>query len=400
MNRRRWRRRVRRAAAALVALTLLSGAGIYHYLTAIYPERGGPGQGQPVEVDLPWGGGARSAARSAANAGVVDDPRLFALYLRLSGWAGRLKAGRHQLRDDWSPSKVARALSTAGAGAQVRVTLREGLTRFEMAEELERQGICARQAFLEATEAPELLERFGVIGASAEGYLFPDTYHLAPGTEPTRVVVRLLRTFRSRTAEAFSGRRDQLAALGREMLVLEAELGAGPFAALGDEVDPVAAGRHAVVILASMVEAETPIAEERPRVAAVAFNRLRSPRFPHRKLQFDPTVSYGCLAEPRRASSCAGGFEPLATRHLMDEHNRYSTYAHPGLPPGPIGNPSLQSLEAVLSPADTDDLYFVASGDGGHVFSETLEAHQAAVERYRRRQGSLPADGGALDADE
>ena len=119
-------------------------------------------------------------------------------------------------------------------------------------------------------------------------------------------------------------------------------------------------------------------------VAAVMLNRLRSPEFTWRKLQIDPTVRYGCIAEPERAPSCRDGADPLRSRHLMDGENRYNTYAHPGLPPGPIGNPSSSSLEAALTPASVDFLYFVARGDGGHVFSTTLVEHNAAVARYRK----------------
>jgi UPF0755 protein len=390
---RRRRRNVRRALLVLVALPVVGVLAFGVWLRWSYPYQPGPGRGAEVEIDLPWGGGPAVVARRVAAAGVVESERFFAWYLRLAGRASRLGAGRHTVRDDWSPAEVAAALARPGREAQVRVTLREGLTRFEMADLLEREGVTTATGFLRATTDRALLERLGVAADSAEGYLFPETYQMVPGTAPARIVARLVETARVRHASVLGSRRAAVEALGREMVDLERAVGRGPFGARLDHIDPSSAGRHAAIVIASLVEAETPVEAERPRVAAVAFNRLRSPTFPSRRVQFDPTVAYGCVAEPSRAPSCAGGADVLLARHLADAANRYNTYQHPGLPPGPIGNPSISSLRAALEPAAVDDLYFVADGRGGHVFSKTLDEHNAAVARYRATLG--PRDAGA-----
>lgn len=367
-----------------ILLTIPSGV-LLSYLVASYPNSPGPGSGREVIVDIPWGESSPAIARRVADAGIVGHAGSFALYLRLSGHARRLKAGRHLVEDNWTPAEVAVALSKLGAAEQVRITVPEGSTRFAIAEELEKRGIVSRGAFLEACTEPETLRRLEIIGQSAEGYLYPETYHMEPGTDPDEVVERLVETFDSRTGQLFRDRRDDLSKLGGEMLALEKTLERqGP---LSGNSEPIVAGRHAAVILASMVEAETARNTERPQVAAVMLNRLLSPGFPSRKLQIDPTVRYGCLAEPEAAPTCRGWEGGLlATRHLEDDQNRYNTYKLRGLPPGPIGSPSISSIEAVLSPSKTGSLFFVADGEGGHVFSETLEEHIKAVEAYRSRR--------------
>lgn len=379
----------------LVGATLLAfAASLGVYLMVIYPGKAGPGSGRDIVLEVPWGGGARAAARNAVEAGVVRGELRFTAYLRLSGAAARLQAGRHQVRDDWSPARIADTLSRPGIGRQSRVTIREGWTRWDIADELERKGVTTARSFLAASADDELLERLEIEGETAEGYLFPETYLMEPDTEAVEIVERLVAMFRSRVGPLFDSRPDHLAELHRTAVALARELnGADREIEDGDIEAP--SGAHVAVMLASMVEAETARPEERPLVAAVMLNRLRSPDFTWRKLQIDPTVRYGCIAEPERAPSCSEGADPLRTRHLADGENRYNTYAHPGFPPGPIGNPSASSLEAALAPASVDYLYFVARGDGGHVFSSTLAEHNEAVARYRRLMASPDAGSAA-----
>jgi UPF0755 protein len=143
---------------------------------------------------------------------------------------------------------------------------------------------------------------------------------------------------------------------------------------------------HDVLILASIVEKEARVPEERPVIAGVFLNRLRSETFlPRRRLQADPTAAYGCLADPTCAPSCAGwNGRSITRRMLQDPANPYNTYRREGLPPGPIANPGLPSIRAVLEPERHDYLYFVVKGGGRHHFSETIEEHDRAVARYRR----------------
>jgi UPF0755 protein len=146
-------------------------------------------------------------------------------------------------------------------------------------------------------------------------------------------------------------------------------------------------GRREVLTLASIVEKEAVVDEERPVIASVFLNRLLDPAFKSHRLQSDPTAMYGCVAAPDEAPSCAGYSGKATPAINNDPKNRYSTYTHSKLPPGPIANPGAKSIEAVLAPAATRFLFFVAAGRGRHTFSETLDAHNEAV---RKRAASLP----------
>ena len=146
---------------------------------------------------------------------------------------------------------------------------------------------------------------------------------------------------------------------------------------LKDLSDSVAWGRREIVILASIVEKEAAVDDERPIVASVFLNRLRDPAFSPKRLQSDPTAGYGCLVV--MTSACTSYIGKITHEINADPENPYSTYTHDGLPPGPISNPGAKSLEAVMSPALTHYFYFVAKGGGRHTFSETLGGHNAAV---------------------
>jgi len=308
------------------------------------------------------------------DAGVLGGPSwLLRLYLELHGAGGRLEVGEVRLTDAMTPAQIARRLARGLGPVYVRVTFPEGFDRHDVAARLEARGICPKDAFLAATARPSLLDRLELPGRTAEGYLFPDTYELAMDTDPELVVARMVATFR------------------RKVLPLVAEHPDG-LARLRDELG---FGLHQVVTLASIVEEEAVRDEERAVIAGVFLNRLTSPDFTPRRLQADPTVSYGCRPGEageagRPLASCAGFADDreITRRMLDDPANPYNTYQHEGLPPGPIANPGIPSLEAVLAPAQHDFLFFVASGGGRHHFSRDLADHEAAIRRYLR-----PGDG-------
>ncbi|MEQ9319567.1 MAG: endolytic transglycosylase MltG, partial [Polyangiaceae bacterium] len=194
---------------------------------------------------------------------------------------------------------------------------------------------------------------------TAEGFLFPATYDFPIDSDPQEVVARLVREGVARLA-----RMKQRHADGFE--TLRDELGFDD---------------RAVITLASMVEKEAAVAEERALIASVFLNRLRRDDYPH--LQSDPTAVYGCYAMPDEIPACKG-FTGKATPAInRDRTNVFSTYVTPGLPPGPVGNPGEASIESVLNPADTSYLFFVAKGKGRHEFTEDYESHTRAVERLR-----------------
>lgn len=344
------RRRLRAVRIGILA-ALAVGLGLAA-AWAIYPSTMGPGGGARVEIEIPRGAGPATVGRIVERAGLVRSGRLFALYVRFEGATPRLRFGRHRLRDDDTPREILSRISRAAPGAAVRVTIPEGQDLYDVARTLGDVGIVPADRFLAAAGDRRFLDRLAIPGPTVEGYLYPDTYELRAGVDAEPLIARIVANFYRRTAVT-----------------------------LGD-LEPEA--RQKVVILASVVEREARAPQERARIAAVFRNRLAIDTFVPHVLQADPTVAYGCRAAPA-TPSCVGFAGRLARRHLQDAQNPYNTYAHEGLPPGPICNPGLPSLAAARHPLETDELYFVAKGEGTHAFARTLDEHNRNVARYRRR---------------
>lgn len=323
----------------------------------------GPEQSGVVEIDWPAGLNAEEAAAFMAEAGIIQNEPAMAMFLRGTGGTDDFIPGPHLLSQGASPWEIRRMLARSPDRPTARITIPEGYNRFDIAARLEKQHIAGRKAFLAATtDALQLdklgIERAGSVGAeSAEGYLFPATYDFPKDADPREVLQRLVKEADRRWEAILAQRKDGFAAL-------RATLGWG---------------RREVLTLASMVEKEAAVDEERPLIASVFLNRLLDPGFHPKRLQSDPTSSYGCIAWPAEAPSCAQFAGKPTPAINTDPRNRYSTYVRAGLPPGPIANPGARSIEAVLAPAATKYLYFVASGAGRHTFSESLDAHNDAV---------------------
>ncbi len=286
---------------------------------------------QPQTVVIERGTGPRVIADTLVLNGVVDDRLLFLAVLKVRELGTRLKAGEYGFDAGQSINAVIQQI-VAGRTVVRKLTLPEGLTSFEIAELL--NGIDGMD---------------GKAHVAPEGSMLPETYHFQLG-DPRQQIIR-----RSRIAM-----RDTLRELWPQRqkdLPLETP----------DEA----------VILASIVEKETGVASERPRVAAVFINRLRKGM----RLQSDPTVIYA-------VTNGEAALGRAISRADLNFDSPYNTYRNGGLPPGPIANPGRASIEAVLNPADTNDLYFVADGTGGHAFSRTLKEHNRNVRRWRelRRQ--------------
>lgn len=344
----------------VACVTCILGAALAY--VGVYLVTPNEGRRAAVRVAMPASRSPDAIADALYRAGVVRRPWLFAWLLALTGTAERVPRGVVPLRGDLTPRAVLRALAS-GAGL-LRVTVPEGSSRFETARRLVDAGVLASaEEFVARTQDPALLARYGVRGDSLEGYLFPDTYDFPTGATVDEVIDRMVRTFRRRLGEVRARHPD--AGAGRRTWLDERSL----------------------VILASLVEKETGAAEDRPRVAAVFWNRLELPGFEPRLLQSDPTIVYGCRVEhpPSCPNAPLIGRIPITRAMLEDSENRYNTYRHVGLPPGPICSPGARALEAVLAPAPTRDLYFVARGDGRSAFAATLAEHEANVQRYLRQ---------------
>lgn len=317
----------------------------------------GPGTGatQRFEVLPNEDTGALSARLQQAQ--LITSPRLFSAYRSVLASSLTLVPGQHVVRGDLSPRELLRRLARAPGRGKARVIVPEGFNHVQLAERLQAAGVCEAEDFRRAVRDAEHARQLGIPAPSAEGYLFPATYDLLADSTPSAVVTVLV-----------SEARKHLARLERDY---SAEFAARKADGLS---------LHDIVVLASVIEKEAARADEKPLIASVFLNRLSDPTFrPLRMLQSDPTASFGCLVQEPPPASCRPGRPTPAM--LRDASNAYNTYRHAGLPPGPISSPGEAALLAVLSPAKTDYLYFVAQGGGRHRFSRTFSEHRGAIEQ-------------------
>lgn len=298
--------------------------------------------GQEVIVDIEPGQSLAGISRMLEEQRVISSARNFQWYSRAMGLAASVRAGEFALHTGWTPEQVLEFL-TSGQEFLHRLQIPEGLTWWQVGQIVEKSGLASFESFARAVTDKDLLERLNIPADHAEGYLFPETYYLPrPRNNDAKPIVEMLLNAFWKTADA----------------------------RLWPDGRPDKEAIHRTIILASMVERETGLAEERKRVAGVFANRLRLGML----LQCDPTIIYGL------GPDFSGRLRRV---HLDDRTNPYNTYIHPGLPPGPIASPGLGSLLAVLSPKEHDLLYFVSRNDGSHAFSRTLEEHNRAVRRYQ-----------------
>ncbi len=319
-----------------VALAVLAGAAFA--LGAHVFNRPGSMTAETT-VLIPRGDGLAAIAGRLEDAGVIDQAMIFRLGVRLSGSAAAMRAGEYLIPPGASMAEVA-AILGAGRTVARKLTVPEGLTSAEIV------ALVAATPGLDGEAGP----------VPAEGALLPETYHFSYGDSRASLIARIGAAMTATLGELWPRRAADL---------------------------PLASPAEAVV-LASIVEKETGLAAERPRVARVFINRLNR-GIP---LQADPTVAYALAADG--AGGGAGENRPL-TRADLERPSPYNTYLVRGLPPGPIANPGRASLEAVLNPADTDELFFVADGSGGHAFARTLDEHNRNVAAWRRRQNANSA---------
>jgi peptidoglycan lytic transglycosylase G len=360
----RWKSRL--GALGLIFVGLLSGVVLTAAVGFLwFRDRRGPVGAGPVAVSWPDGLGPGDAAELLADLGLTDNAGAMTIFLRATDSVDCAVAGPHLLPSGATPRELVAALCRHPNRPEVKVTIPEGFHRFAIAKRFAQKGIVSEEAFLHASADPEALYRLGVQPSThpradtAEGFLFPATYPFPIDSDPATVVARLV-TETQRRFDRLTKRHPE----GWNRL--QNELGLD---------------RRGALTLASMVEKEAAVADERVTIASVFLNRMLRDDYPH--LQSDPTAMYGCYAMADAIPACRD-FEGRATGAInRDRANVFSTYVTPGLPPGPVCNPGDASIEAVLKPADTTYLFFVAKGGGRHTFSEDYDAHQQAVERLR-----------------
>ncbi|MFO0755414.1 MAG: endolytic transglycosylase MltG [Byssovorax sp.] len=331
-----------------------------------YGRMHGPAGTGPVEVDWPAGLSSEEAAARLVDLGLADSRDTLTLFIRASGGTEEFATGPHLLPRGATPWELRRYLARSMFRPGAKLTVPEGFNRFDIGARLEKLQIAGKKSFLAASADHALLAELGVDGGkppneSAEGFLFPATYEFGLDSDPREIVRRLVTESNKRWEAITAQRKDGLGSL-------KSTLGWG---------------RREVITLASIIEKEAAVDDERPLIASVFLNRLTDPNFHPKRLQSDPTSSYGCFAFAEDIPSCAAFSGKPTPAINRDAKNTYSTYVHEGLPPGPISNPGSRSIEAVLSPMPTRFLYFVAAGGGRHHFSEDLDTHNDAVHRGR-----------------
>jgi UPF0755 protein len=309
---------------------------------------------EKVFVDIPHGSSRWTIAGILREDDVIRNRLAFTLF---SVWhfRRRIQAGEYYFDQPVNTREVFWKLARGRIYIRT-ILVPEGWTSFDIADEIESQGICGRDQFLAAARETSLISDIAPGARSLEGFLFPSTYEFTRHNSCEQVVKRMVENFKAVW--------DSIEPADRQPL-------------------PGGLTPLQVVTLASLVERETPDAEERPLVAGVFYNRLQK-GYP---LQCDPTVQYALALEGH----------PIKDVKPADlkVDSPYNTYTHAGLPPGPIANPGEASLRAALEPMKTDYLYFVANDEGGHFFAKTLAEHDRNIERLRHR---LNTDAQAADA--
>lgn len=309
----------------ILLLVVLAAIGFVAYqLTQPYA-----GFTSPVLIDLPRGTSTKTMANELTSQGVVQNPLWF-MVARAVRFGKPLQAGEYEFTQPASPLHIVDRL-IRGDVHYYEVVIPEGSNTFDIAKLVAQAGVGPEEVFLKEV-------------AGKEGFLFPAVYRFTKGATPHQLAQQMETRFQRAWTEAVGGRKD---------------------------VD-----QKAIVTLASLVEKEAKVPDERTTIASVYQNRLDRGI----KLDCDPTVIYAALLE--------GKYRGTIYRSDLDRDSPYNTYRRTGLPPGPIASPGMASLKAALQPAKTDFIFFVAKPDGSgrHSFSKTSGEHNKAVDEYRRGQ--------------
>jgi peptidoglycan lytic transglycosylase G len=317
----------------VAALTVSAAATVYQFII-----RPSPRFVPPRIVSIHKGESVTSAALLLRRSDVIANAFGFVLYAELTGQARRIKPGDYVFKGGEGVAEVLRHLVN-GDFMTVTVTIPEGMTVHQIGERLQTAGLVCDSLFDRAALDGPLTKALGLGAFGAEGFLFPATYHFSPLATSDQILAAMLERFYSVLTPQVEERMFELSMNARQL-----------------------------VTIASIIEKEARAAGERPVIAGVFYNRLMLGM----PLQSDPTAQY----------NYAGEVEPAAA--AIRVRSAFNTYAIRDLPPGPIANPGLDSIQAALYPARTPYLYFVARQDGTHIFSRSLREHERAIEQVKR----------------
>ncbi len=341
------RRRVRRwvlwyavIEAVVIAVGLIAWFWFQRQLQPV-------GQGPARVVWIARGSDIAAVSRRLREMRLIRHADAFRWYARWRGDTERIKAGRYRLTPQMSAGQILDRLTSGKQDTEGLIVIPEGFTIRRIAERLVARGVLKdADAFVRSATHPQgrVTLPFAMPETGLEGYLFPASYDVEPGTRPERIAQMMVDQFEEQFRKPYA---DEIARRGRPL--------------------------HEIVTIASMIEREAEVDKDRALIAGVIENRLRKGM----RLQIDATVLYALGQHKSR----------VLFRDLRVD-SPYNTYRHAGLPPGPIASPGLPSLLAALRPASHDYLFYVAAGDGSHVFTRTESEHNREVARYRARQRS------------
>lgn len=370
------KRSFRTALAVVVGSLVIVGAllGYFIHRALSYPGEAHAGAGRDVEVEVKTGMSFPSVASMLADKGVIEKPTWFRLYAMWEGDTTNVKTGKYLIKDNLTPREVLAVLVAGVKEVTVKVTLPEGKSMLEYFEILDGARVASAKELEAIARDKDFLGKHAISGDSVDGYLFPDTYQFRVGEKAMTVMERLVQ----RHQEVWNA---LVAKHPKNTAKLKDKLGWTD---------------REILTMASIVEKEAVDPAERPRIAQVFINRLTSSSFKPHKLQTDPTIRYGCMVPVQKSAACIAWNEPcvkakkpmgcdrLHRAQLDDADNPYNTYAHEGLPPGPISNPGKASIEATLSPDGSEYFFFVATSKNSrnHAFAKTAEEHERNVKKY------------------
>lgn len=309
----------------------LAGAHLYYKISVW--EYSGP----DITLDIKSGDSFSKINARLKNKEVISSAKVFHRYCQLKKIMTKFKSGQFKIKKGFTMLEVIDTL-IEGRSITVKVTIPEGKNLFEIGKILEKKGITSYDKYITLAKSQDLARKLNIPGDTVEGYLYPETYLFTRGTPALEVLKAMVNQFRKK--------------------IKKVDISKAPF------------DLHSIVTLASIVEKETGAKHERAKIAGVFHNRLKK----NMRLQSDPTTIYGVY-------ETFGG--NLRRSHLQQK-TPYNTYRINGLPKGPISNPGLQSIKAVINPDNHNHLYFVSKNDGTHIFTSTYRDHLKAVKFWQK----------------
>jgi UPF0755 protein len=322
----------------LLVTTIIAAAGMGFLIWSVRPPE--TDSRRFLSFSINAGESFKSVGLRLKSEGMVRYEAVFYYLGRLSGKSGALKAGEYELNTDMSAWEILNVI-TGSHVKLYRVTIKEGVNMFQVAEVLEELGLVDKNQFLETCWDSQFIDELHIPGPTVEGYLYPETYYIPRGSSPRAIIRIFVDMFWSKIPQAY---------------VDEAKTGNLSF--------------HELVIMASMIEKETGLVGEMGLISSVFYNRLDQGM----RLQSDPTAIYDIMP--------LGG---KVTREHVLRKTPFNTYATAGLPLTPISNPDALTIYAALHPQRTDYLFFVSRRDGSHHFSASYGEHKEAIEKFLRQ---------------